>query len=145
MYRYMSIIFPKRLLLLVICVGLAFLLPEVKLIAQVGTQAAFAVREISPLYGEASSSLANVLQANNLRQQYITPQQLQRQQAVRQRRNLEIQKVLNSDQQGDLRKLVHGGNSFDQAIAKLEISSKQREILKTIQQLYTLKLEALKK
>jgi hypothetical protein len=130
MYRYMSIIFSKRLLLLIICIGLAFLLPDVRMTQQVGNYSVLA---------------ANVLQNNNFREKYVTPQQLQQQQAVRQRRNLEIQKVLNPPQQGDLRGLIHSGNSFNQAIAKLEISSQQREILKTIQQLYNLKLETLKK
>jgi hypothetical protein len=129
MYCYMSTIFSKRLLLLIVCVGLIFLFPEVKTIPQL----------------EISSSLAaNLPQTTGLRLEYITPQKLQQQQAVRQRRNLEIQKVLDLGQQEDLRKLVHRGDDFNQAIAKLKISAQQREILKTIHQLYGLKLEAIK-
>jgi hypothetical protein len=125
----MSTIFSKRLLLLIVCVGLIFLFPEVKTIPQL----------------EISSSLAaNLPQTTGLRLEYITPQKLQQQQAVRQRRNLEIQKVLDLGQQEDLRKLVHRGDDFNQAIAKLKISAQQREILKTIHQLYGLKLEAIK-
>jgi hypothetical protein len=115
---------------LIVCIGLAFLLPEAKITRQVGSYTALA---------------ANVIQGNNLGTKYVTPQQLQQQQAMRQRRNLEIQKVLNPHQQSDLKKLIHNGSSFNQAIAKLEISSQQREILRTIEQLYSLKLEALKK
>jgi hypothetical protein len=119
--RYMSIIFSKQLLLLITCVGLTFLLPQVE-----------------------SSWAVNMPQATSVRVEYMTPQKLQQRQAVKQRLNLEIQKVLDSSQQGDLRRLIHRGDSFNQAIAKLEISAQQRELLKTIQQLYGLKLEALK-
>jgi negative regulator of sigma E activity len=130
MYRYMSIIFSKRLLLLILCIGLSFSLPEVNITRQVGSYTALA---------------ANLTPVSNSRAQYVTPQQLQQQQSVLQRRNLEIQKVLNHPQQSDLKKLMHSESNFNQAIAKLEISSQQREMLKTIQQLYSLKLEALKK
>jgi hypothetical protein len=117
----MSIIFSKQLLLLITCVGLTFLLPQIE-----------------------SSWAVNMPQATSVTVEYATPQKLQQQQAVKQRLNLEIQKVLDANQQGDLRRLIHRGDSFNQAIAKLEISAQQRELLKTIQQLYGLKLEALK-
>lgn len=106
-----------------------FFFPEVKIVPQLGI---------------SSSLAANAPQTRSLRSEYITPQKLQQQQAVRQRRNLEIQKVLDLDQQADLRRLVHRGDDFNQAIAKLKISAQQREILKTVQQLYDLKLEALR-
>jgi hypothetical protein len=120
--RYMSIIFSKQLLVLITCMGLTFLLPQVE-----------------------SSLAVNMPQATSVKVEYTTPQKLQQRQAVRQRLNLEIQKVLDANQQGDLRKLIHSGDEFNQAIAKLEISPQQREILETIQQLYGLKLEAMKK
>jgi Skp family chaperone for outer membrane proteins len=83
------------------------------------------------------SNSANISQEINL-----TPQQRQQLQAVRQRRNRDIQAMLDSSQRVKLAKILHAGNSLDQALESLDLQPDQQEMLKAIVQISKLKMKA---
>jgi Spy/CpxP family protein refolding chaperone len=71
----------------------------------------------------------------------ITPQKRQQMQAMRQRRNKDIQAVLDSSQQVKLVQSLRNGDDLNQALDKLELQPEQRDMVKAISQLYNLKLK----
>ncbi|QLE55884.1 hypothetical protein [Nostoc sp. TCL26-01] len=73
----------------------------------------------------------------------LTPLQRQRLQAVLQRRNKEIQAVLEPSQIAELKNQLHSGNSFNQALIKLDLQPEQQHLIKAIEQLTSLKMKAL--
>jgi len=83
------------------------------------------------------SNSANIYQEINL-----TPQQRQQLQAVRQRKNRDIQAILDSSQRVKLAKTLHAGNSLDQALESLDLQPDQQEMLKAIVQISNLKIKA---
>ncbi|MBW4479480.1 MAG: hypothetical protein KME54_22205 [Tolypothrix brevis GSE-NOS-MK-07-07A] len=83
------------------------------------------------------SNSANIYQEINL-----TPQQRQQLQAVRQRKNRDIQAMLDSSQRVKLAKTLHAGNSLDQALESLDLQPDQQEMLKAIVQISNLKMKA---
>ncbi|PAX51591.1 hypothetical protein [Brunnivagina elsteri] len=83
------------------------------------------------------------LDKNNTKIIELTPRQRQMIQAVNQGRNREIGKVLDESQHRKLMKLVLGGNSLNQAIDKLKLTEETSDLVKTIVELYDLKMEAL--
>ncbi|WP_373527879.1 hypothetical protein [Nostoc sp.] len=73
----------------------------------------------------------------------LTPLQRQELQAVRQRRNKEIQAVLNTSQRTQLSHNLRAGNNINQALARLNLQPEQQELVKAIGQFTNLKMRAI--
>jgi prolyl oligopeptidase PreP (S9A serine peptidase family) len=73
----------------------------------------------------------------------LTPQEHQKLQAVRQRRNKEILAVLNSAQRKQLAHYLHSDNDLIPALNGLDLTSEQQEIINAIIQLTNLKLKGI--
>lgn len=74
----------------------------------------------------------------------LTPRQRQQVQAIRQRRNRDIQAALTTSQQEQLSKMLRQGDSLETSIDRLRLSNEQREMIEAVGQIYNLKLKALK-
>ncbi|MEH2135651.1 hypothetical protein [Nostoc sp.] len=73
----------------------------------------------------------------------LTPLQSQEIQAVRQRRNREIEAVLNTSQRVQLNHNLRAGNNMNQALQKLNLQPEQQEFVKAIVQFTNLKMKAI--
>lgn len=73
----------------------------------------------------------------------FTPQIRQQLQAVRQRRNREIQKVLDSSQLSELTRNLRSGDNFHQALDKLNLQGDQKEMVEAIVKICDLKTKAI--
>jgi hypothetical protein len=73
----------------------------------------------------------------------LTPQQQQQIQAVRQRRNREIQAILNTSQQGELVQYIRAGNDIYQSLEKLNLSPEQKDLINSIKEFTNLKMQAI--
>ncbi|WP_414527438.1 hypothetical protein [Nodularia chucula] len=73
----------------------------------------------------------------------LTPQHQQQLQAVRQRRNKEIAKVLNTSQRAKLAKNMHSGDDIHQGLEKLNLPAEQKNLVNAIMQLTDLKMQAI--
>jgi predicted transglutaminase-like cysteine proteinase len=73
----------------------------------------------------------------------LTPLQRQELQAVRQRRNREIEAVLNSSQRAQLTHNLRAGNNLNQALEILNLQPEQQELVKAIVQFTNLKIKAI--
>ena len=73
----------------------------------------------------------------------LTPLQRQELQAVRQRRNREIQAVLNTSQRTQLSHNLRAGNNINQALERLNLQPEQQELVKAIVQFTNLKMKAI--
>ncbi len=85
----------------------------------------------------------NITKVNEAPEIDLTPRQSQRLQAMRQGRNRKIGEVLDVSQKSKLLKYLREGNSLNQAIGKLKLSSEQSDIIKAVEQLYDLRMKAL--
>ncbi|MEH2275801.1 MAG: hypothetical protein V7K40_13705 [Nostoc sp.] len=72
----------------------------------------------------------------------LTPLQSQQLQAVRQRRNREIEAVLNTSQRAQLTHNLRNGNNINQALEKLSLQPEQQDLVKAIVQFTNLKMKA---
>jgi len=88
-----------------------------------------------------NSSLIVAQVSNSYSEIDLTPLQRQRLQAVRQRRNREIQAVLNLSQRTQLAKELHKHNDLNQALEKLNLQPAQQEMIQAILHLTNLKLK----
>lgn len=86
----------------------------------------------------------NITKVNEAPEIDLTPRQSQQLQAMRQGRNRKIGEVLDVSQKSKLLKYLRQGNSLNQAIDQLKLSSEQSDIIKAIGQLYDLRMKALK-
>ncbi|WP_334844017.1 hypothetical protein [Nostoc sp.] len=73
----------------------------------------------------------------------LTPLQSQELQAVRQRRNREIEAVLNTSQRVRLNHNLRAGNNMNQALQKLNLKPEQQEFVQAIVQYTNLKMKAI--
>ncbi|MGF2038649.1 MAG: hypothetical protein RMZ43_025590 [Nostoc sp. CmiVER01] len=73
----------------------------------------------------------------------LTPLQRQELQAVRQRRNREIEAVLNTSQRAQLNRNLRAGNNIIQALEKLHLQPEQQDFVKAIVQFTNLKMKAI--
>ncbi|PMB52807.1 hypothetical protein CEN39_07840 [Fischerella thermalis CCMEE 5201] len=73
----------------------------------------------------------------------FTPQIRQQLQAVRQRRNREIQKVLDSSQLTELTHNLRSGDNFHQALDKLNLQGDQKEMVEALMKICDLKTKAI--
>jgi hypothetical protein len=83
------------------------------------------------------------LDKNNTKIIDLAPRQRQMIQAVNQGRNREIGKILDESQHKKLVKFLRAGNSFNQAVDKLKLTNEKSDLVKTIVELYDLKMKAL--
>ena len=72
----------------------------------------------------------------------LTPLQSQQLQAVRQRRNREIEAVLNTSQRAQLAHNLRAGKNMNQALEQLNLQPDQQELVKAIGQFTNLKMKA---
>jgi len=119
----------KRVFVLASILAVVFLLPFIASAAP------------EPLDFSKSAIVSQV--PNSSFQINLTPQQRQQLQAVRQRRNREIQAMLDSSQRAKLAKTLHAGNSLNQALESLDLQPDQQEMLKAIVQISNLKMKAI--
>jgi hypothetical protein len=73
----------------------------------------------------------------------LTPLQRQELQAVRQRRNREIEAVLNTSQRAQLNRNLRAGNNMNQALEKLHLQPEQQDFVKATVQFTNLKMKAI--
>lgn len=73
----------------------------------------------------------------------LTPQERQKLQAVRQRRNKEVLAVLDSEQQKQFAQNLHDGSDFNTAIEAVELSPEQRDLINSIIDFTNLKLKGI--
>ncbi|MEH1970010.1 hypothetical protein [Nostoc sp.] len=73
----------------------------------------------------------------------LTPLQRQELQAVRQRRNREIEAVLSTSQRAQLNHNLRAGNNIKQALEKLNLQPEQQDLVKAIVQFTNLKMKAI--
>ncbi|WGV24871.1 hypothetical protein [Halotia branconii] len=85
----------------------------------------------------AASNFASLSEIN------LTPQQRQQLQGIRQRRNREINAVLNSSQRTQLAHNLRSGNDINQALETLNLQPEQQELVKAIIQFTNLKMKAI--
>ncbi|MBD2679537.1 MULTISPECIES: hypothetical protein [Nostoc] len=81
--------------------------------------------------------------SNSISEINLTPQQRQQLQGIRQRRNKEIQAVLNSSQRAQLARNLRAGNDINQALKKLNLQPEQQELVDAIQKFTNLKMKAI--
>ncbi|MBW4560254.1 MAG: hypothetical protein KME32_03695 [Mojavia pulchra JT2-VF2] len=97
----------------------------------------------APYPTDATSSIIISQASNSFSEIDLTPLQRQKLQAVRQRRNKEIQAVLDSSQRAKLAQNLHIGNNLNQALEKLDLQPEQQELVKAILQFTNLKMKAI--
>ncbi|AFZ57960.1 hypothetical protein H6G54_18635 [Anabaena cylindrica FACHB-243] len=73
----------------------------------------------------------------------LTPQERQKLQAVRQRRNKEILAVLDSLQRTQLAHELHIGSNLNQALETLDLNSEQQELINSVIEFTNLKLKGI--
>ncbi len=119
----------KRLFVLATIVAIVLFLPTIALAA--------------PAKLDITKSAIVAQSANLTSKINLTPQQRQQLQAVRQRRNRDIQAMLDSSQRAKLAKTLHAGNNLNQALETLNLQPDQQEMLKAIVQISNLKMKAI--
>jgi prolyl oligopeptidase PreP (S9A serine peptidase family) len=131
----MNIQLTKRLLALVLVVFLALLLPEITIASADSSSSSSQV--IFTAFSENTQHTINISEND------LTPQERQKLQAVRQRRNKEILVVLDVEQQKQLAYQLHHGSNFNEAIKAVNLSSEQRDLINAIMDFTNLKLQGI--
>jgi len=130
----MAIHLTKRLFVLFNIIAFILFMPGIVLAAPVELNTNFSI--IVPKTTKAVSDSASISGIN------LTPQQRQQLQAVRQRRNKEIQAVLNSSQRAQLARNLRAGSDINQALKKLNLQPEQQELVDAILKFTNLKMKA---
>ncbi|MCW5316337.1 hypothetical protein GTQ43_21705 [Nostoc sp. KVJ3] len=130
----MAIHLTKRLSVFATILALVLSMPGIALAApvQVHTTSAVIFAQISKTASYSTSSEIN-----------LTPLQSQQLQAVRQRRNREIEAVLKTSQRAQLNHNLRAGNNMNQALQHLNLQPEQQELVKAIVQFTNLKMKAI--
>ncbi|MEH2261936.1 hypothetical protein [Nostoc sp.] len=126
----MAIHLTKRLSVFAAILSIVLSMPGIALAVPVTSNVIFA--QITKTASYSSSSEIN-----------LTPLQSQELQAVRQRRNREIEAVLNTSQRAQLNHNLRAGNNMNQALQKLSLKPEQQEFVKAIVQYTNLKMKAI--
>ncbi|NET70895.1 MAG: hypothetical protein F6K62_08035 [Sphaerospermopsis sp. SIO1G2] len=96
----------------------------------------------SPVINVASAdSSLNLSKISDISVDKLTPQKRQQLQAIRQGRNREIVKVLDNPQLQKLSHYLHQGQNLEQALAGLELSTEQKNLINAIIEFTNLKLQ----
>ncbi|MEH1907022.1 MAG: hypothetical protein V7L05_32505 [Nostoc sp.] len=129
----MGIHLTKRLFVLVNILALILFIPGIALAApvQLPTTSGVIFAQTTKTASESTSSEIN-----------LTPLQRQQLQAVRQRRNREIEVVLNTSQRAQLTHNLRTGKNMNQALERLNLQPNQQELVKAIVQFTNLKMKA---
>ncbi|MEI1375668.1 hypothetical protein PQG02_03245 [Nostoc sp. UHCC 0926] len=129
----MAIHLIKRLSVFAVILAIFLLMPGIALAApvQLHTTSGVIFTQTTKTTSYSTSSKIN-----------LTPLQSQQLQAVRQRRNREIEAVLNSSQRAQLTHNLRAGNNINQALVKLNLQPEQQELVKAIVQFTNLKIKA---
>ncbi|WP_138499416.1 hypothetical protein [Nostoc sp. PA-18-2419] len=131
----MAIHFTKRLFVLTNILALIFFMPGIALAVpiKINTYTDIIVAQTTKTASD-STSFSDI---------NLTPQQSQQLQAVRHRRNKEIQAVLNSSQRVQLAHNLHAGNNINQALKTLNLQPEQQELVEAILKFTNLKMKAI--
>jgi hypothetical protein len=129
----MAIHLIKRLFVLVNILALVLFMPGIALAAPVQLTSSIIVAQTTK-----SASYSTSFSEINL-----TPLQSQQLQAVRQRRNKEIETVLNSFQRVQLTHNLRVGNDINQALKTLNLQPQQQELVEAILKFTNLKMKAI--
>ena len=129
----MAIHLIKRLSVLLSILAFVIFIPGIALATPV---------ENNPNYSIIISQNTNT-DSSLFRHTNLTPQQQQQIQAVRQRRNREIQAILNTSQQGELVQYIRAGNDIYQSLENLNLSPEQKDLINSIKEFTNLKIEAI--
>jgi hypothetical protein len=128
----MKINLTKRLFVLMSILALVLLLPGIALSAPV------------PLDDNSGVIIAQSAKySSGFSELNLTPQHRQQLQAVRHRRDIEIQAVLTSFQRNKFAHNLKLGKSFNQSLETLDLKPEQRDLVRTILQLSKLKIKAI--
>lgn len=131
----MAIHLTKRLFVLFNIIAFILFMPGIALAAPVELNTNFSI--IVSKTTKAASDSASISEIN------LTPQQRQQLQAVRQRRNKEIQAVLNSSQRAQLARNLRAGSDINQGLKKLNLQPEQQELVDAILKFTNLKMKAI--
>ncbi|WP_298904655.1 hypothetical protein [uncultured Nostoc sp.] len=129
----MAIHLTKRLSVFAAILALVLFMPGIALAApvQLHTTSGVIFTQTTKTTSYSTSSKIN-----------LTPLQSQQLQAVRQRRNREIEAVLNTSQRAQLTHNLRAGNNINQALVKLNLQPEQQDLVKAIMQFTNLKMKA---
>ncbi|MHC0064555.1 hypothetical protein ACWATR_16910 [Nostoc sp. UIC 10890] len=130
----MAIYLTKRLSVFANILALVLFMPGIALAAPV---------QINTTYGVIFAQVAKTASYSTSSEIDLTPLQSQELQAVRQRRNREIEAVLNSSQRAQLNHNLRAGNNLNQALEKLNLQLEQQELVKAIVQFTNLKMKVI--
>ncbi|QLE44237.1 hypothetical protein FD723_29920 [Nostoc sp. C052] len=120
-------VFANILALILFMPGIAFAAP-----VQINTTSGIIFAQTTKTASYSTSSEIN-----------LTPLQRQELQAVRQRRNREIEAVLTSFQRAQLNHNLRAGNNIKQALEKINLQPEQQDLVKAIVQFTNLKMKAI--
>ncbi|MEH2072815.1 MAG: hypothetical protein V7K57_00075 [Nostoc sp.] len=129
----MAIHLTKRLSVFAAILSIVLSMPGIALAAPVQLHTTYGV--IFAITKTASYSTSSEIN--------LTPLQSQELQAVRQRKNREIEAVLNTSQRVQLNHNLRAGNNMNQALQKLNLKPEQQEFVKAIVQFTNLKMKAI--
>ncbi|MHC5613899.1 MAG: hypothetical protein ACYTXA_23620 [Nostoc sp.] len=129
----MGIHLTKRLFVLLNILFFVLFMPGIALAApvQLHTTSGVIFAQTTKTASYSTSSVIN-----------LTPLQSQQLQAVRQRRNREIEAVLNTSQRAQLAHNLRAGKNMNQALEQLNLQPDQQELVKAIGQFTNLKMKA---
>ncbi|WP_353932827.1 hypothetical protein WJM97_09650 [Okeanomitos corallinicola TIOX110] len=125
----------KSLFALFLVTCLVFLSPVIKVVS--------ANNESNSPQVIFTSTRENTTDTINISVGDLTPQERQKMQAVRQRRNKEIVAVLDDSQLHNFGHYLHRGKDLNQALEELELSSEQRNLINAIIDFTNLKLQGI--
>ncbi|MEH1871484.1 hypothetical protein [Nostoc sp.] len=130
----MAIHLTKRLSVFALILALVFSMPGIALAAPV---------QFRTTSGVISAQTTKTASYSTLSEINLTPLQRQELQAVRQRRNREIETILNTSQRTQLNHNLRAGNNINQALEKLHLQPEQQDFVKAIGQFTNLKMKAI--
>ncbi|MEH2326752.1 MAG: hypothetical protein V7K32_24950 [Nostoc sp.] len=132
----MAIHLTKRLSVFAVILALVLSMPGIALAAPV---------KVHTTYGVISAQTTKTASYSTSSEINLTPLQRQELQAVRQRRNREIEAVLNTSQRTQLNHNLRAGNNINQALEKLKLhlQPEQQDFVKAIMQFTNLKMKAI--
>ncbi|NEU79008.1 hypothetical protein [Nostoc sp. UIC 10630] len=130
----MAIHLTKRLSVFAIILALVLSMPGIALATPV---------QLHTTSGVIFAQITKTASYSTLSDINLTPLQSQELQAVRQRRNREIEAVLNTSQRAQLNRNLRAGNNMNQALVKLNLQPEQQDLVKAIVQFTNLKMKAI--
>ena len=130
----MAIHLTKRLSVFAAILALVLSMPGIALAAPV---------KLHTSSGVISAQTTKTASYSTLSEINLTPLQRQELQAVRQRRNREIETVLRTSQRVQLNRNLRAGNNMNQALEKLHLQPEQQDFVKAIVQFTNLKMKAI--